>query len=186
MKPAPKKIPAKWAWHRETLLRLRAKLREARDEHDHAVRVPHERGGADALDFAEDEVELRTLRTELAQEDFELSEIEAALARLKTGPSRPRVCVRSLGRGFRRRRPNSGKWRNAARQESRVGSFEPPRTRGALRLLLLYRGRKEAGGGLLVTPPPLLHRAPRRRMGVVVGWCVRPSWIGTKLLPNCP
>jgi RNA polymerase-binding transcription factor DksA len=85
MKSAPKKIPSKWAWHKQALLRLRAKLREARDEHDHAARVPHERGGADALDFAEDEVELRTLRTELAQEDFELSEIEAALARLKNG-----------------------------------------------------------------------------------------------------
>jgi DnaK suppressor protein len=85
MKPAPKKIPAKWAWHHQTLLRLRARLREARDEHDHAARAPHERGGADALDFAEDEVELRTLRTELAQEDFELSEIEAALERLHNG-----------------------------------------------------------------------------------------------------
>lgn len=85
MKPAPKKIPAKWAWHRQALLRLRAKLLEARAEHDHAARAPHERGGADALDFAEDEVELRTLRTELAQEDFELSEIEAALLRLKSG-----------------------------------------------------------------------------------------------------
>jgi DnaK suppressor protein len=85
MKPAPKKIPAKWAWHHQTLLRLRAKLREARAEHDHAARAPHERGGADALDFAEDEVELRTLRTELAQEDFELNEIEAALERLQNG-----------------------------------------------------------------------------------------------------
>jgi RNA polymerase-binding transcription factor DksA len=85
MKPAPKKIPSKWAWHRQTLLRLRAKLREAREEHDHAARMPHERGGADPLDFAEDEVELRTLRTELALEDFELNEIEAALQRLKNG-----------------------------------------------------------------------------------------------------
>lgn len=85
MKPAPQKIPSKWAWHHRTLLRLRAKLREARQEHDHAARVPHERGGVDQLDFAEDEVELRTLRTELALEDFELTEIEAALQRLRNG-----------------------------------------------------------------------------------------------------
>jgi RNA polymerase-binding transcription factor DksA len=76
-------ISSKWAWHHRALLRLRAELLKARQEHDHAVRVPHERGGADMLDFAEDEVELGTLRAELTLEDFELSEIEAALKRLE-------------------------------------------------------------------------------------------------------
>jgi RNA polymerase-binding transcription factor DksA len=85
MKRAPNAIPSKWAWHHRTLLRLRAELLKARQEHDHAARVPHERGGADALDVAEDEVELNTLRAELALEDFELSEIEAALKRLQDG-----------------------------------------------------------------------------------------------------
>lgn len=85
MKPALKSKASKWAWHQRTLMRLRRELLKARQEHDHAVRVPHERGGADLLDVAEDEVELSTLRTELAMEDFELSEIEAALRRLEDG-----------------------------------------------------------------------------------------------------
>lgn len=85
MKPALKAKVSKWAWHQRTLLRLRAELVKARQEHDHAVRIPHERGGADMLDVAEDEVELSTLRAELAMEDFELNEIEAALSRLKKG-----------------------------------------------------------------------------------------------------
>ena len=85
MKPAPNAIPSKWAWHHRTLLRLRGDLLKARQEHDHAARVPHERGGADMLDVAEDETELTTLRAELALEETELSEIEAALKRLQDG-----------------------------------------------------------------------------------------------------
>lgn len=85
MKSAPNAIPSKWAWHQRTLLRLRGDLLKARQEHDHAVRVPHERGGADLLDFAEDETELATLRAELALEEAELSEIDAALKRLQDG-----------------------------------------------------------------------------------------------------
>jgi DnaK suppressor protein len=85
MKPAPKAKVSKWAWHQRTLMQLRAELLKARQEHDHAVRIPHERGGADQLDVAEDEVELSTLRAELAVEDFELSEIESALRRLENG-----------------------------------------------------------------------------------------------------
>ena len=85
MKSAPKAKVSKWAWHQRTLLRLRTALLKARQEHDQATRVPHERGGADMLDFAEDEVELSTLRAELALEDFELNEIEAALKRLEKG-----------------------------------------------------------------------------------------------------
>lgn len=85
MKPAPKAIPRKWAWHHRTLLRLRADLIAARQERNHATRVAHERGGADLLDVAEDEVELSTLRSELALEDFELNEIDAALRRLEGG-----------------------------------------------------------------------------------------------------
>lgn len=85
MKPAPNAIPSKWAWHHRTLLRLRGELLQARQEHDHAARVPHERGGADMIDVAEDEMELNTLRAELAQEESELVEIEAALKRLQDG-----------------------------------------------------------------------------------------------------
>jgi DnaK suppressor protein len=85
MKPAPNAVPSKWAWHHRTLLRLRGDLLQARQEHDHAVRVPHERGGTDLLDFAEDETELTTLRAELALEETELSAIDAALKRLQDG-----------------------------------------------------------------------------------------------------
>lgn len=85
MKSAPNAIPSKWAWHHRTLVRLRGDLLKAREEHDHAVRVPHERGGADMLDFAEDETELTTLRAELALEETELSAIDAALRRLQDG-----------------------------------------------------------------------------------------------------
>lgn len=85
MKPAANAIPPKWAWHYQALMRLRANLLQARSEHDSAARVAHERGGADLLDVAEGEVELSTLRAELAHEQTELGEIEAALQRLQDG-----------------------------------------------------------------------------------------------------
>jgi DnaK suppressor protein len=85
MKTAPKARASQWAWHRRTLKQLRAQLLAARQEHGQAARAPHTRGGADELDFAEDEVELTTLRAELALEDFELSEIDAALKRIEAG-----------------------------------------------------------------------------------------------------
>lgn len=85
MKPAANAIPSKWAWHYQTLMRLRSELLKARAEHDNAARLPHERGGADALDVAESEVELSALRAALAHEDSELTEIEAALERLQDG-----------------------------------------------------------------------------------------------------
>jgi DnaK suppressor protein len=85
MKPPANGVPRKWAWHHRALVRLRAALLAAHQEHDRAARVPHERGGADAIDFAEDEVELVTLRAKLALEETELGEIEAALRRLQSG-----------------------------------------------------------------------------------------------------
>jgi DnaK suppressor protein len=75
----------RWNWHRKALLRLRGELLRARDEHETATRAPHERGGSDPLDFTEDELELRVLRAELAQEEFELAEIDDALRRIDTG-----------------------------------------------------------------------------------------------------
>lgn len=85
MKPAANGIPVKWAWHHQTLLRLRQELLQAREERGTAARVPHERGGADQLDVAEDERELQTLRAELAHEDAQLGEVDAALQRLRDG-----------------------------------------------------------------------------------------------------
>ena len=85
MKSTPAAIPKKWTWHQRTLLRLREELLHARQEHATAARASHERGGADVIDIAEDEVELRTLRAELALEESALNEIEAALQRLQDG-----------------------------------------------------------------------------------------------------
>ncbi len=85
MKSTPAEIPKKWAWHQRTLLRLRERVLEARQEHDYAARAPHDRGGAAVVDLPEDEVDLRTLRSELVLEDSELHEIEAALQRLQGG-----------------------------------------------------------------------------------------------------
>ena len=76
---------SRWAWHRKALLRLRDEILRARDEHETATRAPHERGGVDALDFTEDELELRVLRTTLAQEEHELAEVDAALRRIESG-----------------------------------------------------------------------------------------------------
>ena len=58
---------SRWDWHRKMLLRLRDELSAARNEHENAVRIPHERGGTDPVDFTEDELELNVLRAELAQ-----------------------------------------------------------------------------------------------------------------------
>lgn len=77
--------PPKWAWHHRTLTRLHDGLLAARREHAAATRLPHERGGADAVDFTEGELELRALRAELAHEDSALAEVEAALRRLREG-----------------------------------------------------------------------------------------------------
>lgn len=76
---------SRWDWHRRMLLRLREELRAARMEHENAARAPHERGGADPLDFTEDELELKALRTALLHESLELEEIEAALRRIEAG-----------------------------------------------------------------------------------------------------
>ncbi|MFZ9746635.1 MAG: TraR/DksA family transcriptional regulator [Opitutaceae bacterium] len=78
-------VPPKWAWHHRTLTRLHAGLLAARQEHAAETRWPHERGGADVIDFTEGELELRDLRAELAHEDSALAEVEAALRRLREG-----------------------------------------------------------------------------------------------------
>ena len=85
MNPASHATPSKWAWHHRTLLRLREELLRALREHDDAARRPHERGGADMVDIADDESELTTLLAELAIEESELSEIDAALQRIADG-----------------------------------------------------------------------------------------------------
>jgi RNA polymerase-binding transcription factor DksA len=125
MKPAPKAKASKWAWHQRTLTQLRAELLKARQEHDYAVRVPHERGGADQLDVAEDEMELNTLRAELAQEDFELSEIESALRRLENGTYG--ICE-ATGKPIAAERPRAIPWTRlstAAASRAEVAGRKP-------------------------------------------------------------
>jgi len=85
MKTKPPEVPAKWAWHHRTLLRLRDALRLAANEHESAGREPFEREGADVIDRATDETEDRNVRAELAREGAELAEIDAALARIAAG-----------------------------------------------------------------------------------------------------
>jgi RNA polymerase-binding transcription factor DksA len=85
MKTTTSLLPPKWTWHHRTLSRLHAGLLSARREHAAETRLPHERGGADAVDFTEGELELRDLRAELAHEDSALAEVEAALRRIREG-----------------------------------------------------------------------------------------------------
>lgn len=85
MKTNPSEVPAKWAWHYRTLIRLRNALRLAAQEHESAGREPFEREGADAVDRATDETEDNTVRAELVREGRELAEVEAALGRLAAG-----------------------------------------------------------------------------------------------------
>jgi RNA polymerase-binding transcription factor DksA len=78
-------IPARWLWHYRTLQRLRAELSEARREHRVDASAPLERGGTDSIDTADGATELDTLRAEIALEGAELTEIDAALQRLRDG-----------------------------------------------------------------------------------------------------
>lgn len=85
MKPALAVIPEKWSWHHRALSRLRDTLRKERDERSLAAREPAERGGADVIDVANDACELESLLALVAQEQTELAEVDAALARIRAG-----------------------------------------------------------------------------------------------------
>lgn len=78
-------IPARWLWHYHTLQRIRAEVSEARREHRVDASAPLERGGTDSVDTADGACELDTLRAEIALEGAELTEIDAALERLRHG-----------------------------------------------------------------------------------------------------
>lgn len=81
----PPPVPPRWLPHYRALLRLREALLQEHAEHSAAACTPHERGGADATDVAEDEASHRTLLAELAHEDSALAEINAALRRIHEG-----------------------------------------------------------------------------------------------------
>ncbi|MBI5766473.1 MAG: DUF2934 domain-containing protein [Verrucomicrobia bacterium] len=81
----PGSVPRKWAWHDRTLRRIRETLRREHDEHAAEARMPLPRGGADAVDVANDECEHDTLMAEISLAETELAEIDAALERIANG-----------------------------------------------------------------------------------------------------
>ena len=78
-------IPPQWAWHHRALTKLRDTLiGESRNRNAEAFN-PLPRGGNDQTDVAEEEIERETLLAELAHEQSELLEVEAALQRIERG-----------------------------------------------------------------------------------------------------
>jgi DnaK suppressor protein len=78
-------IPAQWQPHHQALTHLREVLMGERTAREAALRVPHERGGVDAMDVASGESESGELLAELNVERAELIEVEAALGRIAVG-----------------------------------------------------------------------------------------------------
>lgn len=85
MMPMLTSIPKRWAWHYRALLRVRETLLRNRDEHTSEVRTALERGGEDDIDRATDKSERDTLLAEIRVEEAELSEVDAALERIRRG-----------------------------------------------------------------------------------------------------
>lgn len=83
MKDTP--IPAQWTWHHRTLSKLRDTLRGESQGRSAEACHPLPRGGNDQTDIAEEEIERDNLLAELAHEEAELMEIEAALQRIQRG-----------------------------------------------------------------------------------------------------
>lgn len=77
--------PADWTRFEKALLALRDRLLRERNEHEAALRLPLARGGTDVVDVANNKVESTTLCAEIAHEDAELAEVEAALERIRRG-----------------------------------------------------------------------------------------------------
>lgn len=85
MKPIPANIPEKWSWHYRALERIRDTLVSEASEHEQESRSGPDRGGTDAGDVARELTEHDMLMAELAQEQTELTEVEAALERIRRG-----------------------------------------------------------------------------------------------------
>ena len=85
MMPIATSIPKRWAWHYRALLRVRDSLLRHHDEHTSEVRTTLERGGEDDIDRANDKSERDTLLAEIRVEEAELSEVDAALERIRRG-----------------------------------------------------------------------------------------------------
>ena len=82
---SPEKIDPKWAWHHRALLRLAQKLRKAQAEHELAATAHLEKSGVDQIEVARDETDHEVVLAELHAEEDQLTEIEAALQRLRKG-----------------------------------------------------------------------------------------------------
>jgi RNA polymerase-binding transcription factor DksA len=85
MKTPASKIPRQWQWHYRALTALRAELLQEHEIRDRAWRELSEEVVADPVDRASDAQERDELLTELAVEEAELSDIDAALERLRAG-----------------------------------------------------------------------------------------------------
>ena len=78
-------VPKKWMWHYRALTRLSETLQRESNERSAASREPTERGGADLVDVANNECEHDKLLAQISQEQTELAEVDAAIARIHDG-----------------------------------------------------------------------------------------------------
>jgi DnaK suppressor protein len=81
----PPAVPPEWAWHQRALTRLRDRLIREQEARHSALRVPRADSNEDFGDAAEKQTERDELVAELAQEEVELAEVDAALARIRLG-----------------------------------------------------------------------------------------------------
>jgi len=81
----PFEPPAKWRPHFRALLRLSEVLRAETAARSALLRSPVEKGGTDRGDSAAAGAELDLLLSEMTLEETSLTEIEAALERIKAG-----------------------------------------------------------------------------------------------------
>jgi RNA polymerase-binding protein DksA len=77
-------VPAKWQWHLHTLLRLRNRIQHQSIDHLSAAEQPRS-ADHDFADRANEESEFENLIAEVRSEEALLSEIDAALERLRDG-----------------------------------------------------------------------------------------------------
>lgn len=85
MKATLKPRPLDWSWHYDALTRLQETLLRESMERNAASRAASDRGGSDIVDVANDECEHDRLLAQMAQEQTELAEVDAALERLRKG-----------------------------------------------------------------------------------------------------
>ena len=78
-------VGPQWQWHYRALSRLRDVLMHEREEREAALRSAANEPGGDFADIAEAQNERRELVAELAIEQAELAEVEAALDRIRRG-----------------------------------------------------------------------------------------------------